>query len=54
MTADFHMPGGWHEPPTEHDCPDPDNCTCEQDAREAYEDAQIERADARRKGDLDA
>jgi len=50
------LPGydAWLEAPytdTEHDCPTPDDCTCEEDAREAHEDAQIERADARRKGD---
>jgi hypothetical protein len=53
MTADFHMPAGWYEPPAEHECDDPD-CdgeACETTAREAFEDAQIERADARRKGD---
>jgi hypothetical protein len=53
--TDFHMPGGWYEPPAEHDCPsEPGECTCEEDARDAYEDHLIDRADARRKGDEDA
>ena len=40
-------------PPDGHECDDPDcdGQACEQAAREAWEDAQIERADARRKGD---
>jgi hypothetical protein len=37
-------------PPDEHECED-DDCSCEQKAQDAYDDAQIERADARRKGD---
>jgi len=44
----------WLEKPyrdAEHDCPNPDDCTCEEDARDAYEDHLIDRADARRKGD---
>ena len=36
-------------PPDGHECDD--DCSCEQSAREEWEDAQIERADARRKGD---
>jgi hypothetical protein len=37
-------------PDDEHECED-DDCSCEQKAQDAYDDAQIERADARRKGD---
>ena len=44
--TDFHMPAGWYEPPG-----DESDADSEDAAREAYEDAQIERADARRKGD---
>jgi len=40
-------------PPEPHECdnPDCDGESCEMTARELWEDAQIERADARRKGD---
>jgi hypothetical protein len=44
----------WLEKPyrAEHDCPDEDgDCQCQERAEEAREDAAIERADARRKGD---
>jgi len=38
------------EPPDDHECEN-DPCTCEQDARDAYDDYLIDRADARRKGE---
>ena len=43
--SDFHMPGGWYEPPPECECED-DDCSCEQKAQDAYDDAFIARDDA--------
>ena len=46
--TDFHMPHSWYEPPDEHDCPTPDDCTCEEDALDAYEDSVLRRYEADR------
>jgi len=46
----FHMPDSWYDPPDVHECEN-DPCTCEEDAAQAFEDAQIERADSIRKGE---
>jgi len=44
----FHMPDSYYDPPDPHECDKGDDCTCEQDAADAYDDAMAERADARR------
>jgi len=50
----FHMPDSYYEPPEDYSCercedsPDIDHDDCIEAAAEAYEDAMIERGEARR------
>ena len=45
------MPSGWYDPPDPHECDSGDDCTCEQDAQDAFEQSQIDREEARRDDD---
>lgn len=48
----FHMPDSYYDPPDLFECDECEDalgCTCEEDALTAWEDAQIDAEDARRK-----
>ena len=49
----FHMPDSWYIQPDPHECDDEDcdGDLCADREAQAYEDAQIERADSIRKGE---